>query len=92
MPISNNINLDFVHITAGDFLMGSDPGRDHQAVSDEKLQHKLSVSDFYIMRHPITNSQYQQFVEDTDHRKPLFWEEGEFPSDKANHPRCRGIL
>ena len=86
MPKTNDLNLDFILIPAGDFLMGSDSSRDPQAVADEKPQHKLSVSDFYIMRHPVTNSQYKEFVEDTGHRSPLFWKKGEFPSDKGNHP------
>jgi formylglycine-generating enzyme required for sulfatase activity len=86
MQPPNNLDLDFVHIPASDFLMGSDPGHDHQADSDEQPQHTLSVSDYYIMRHPVTNAQYRQFVEATGHRLPLFWQKGEFPSDKADHP------
>jgi formylglycine-generating enzyme required for sulfatase activity len=81
-----NIDLDFVSIPAGEFLMGSDTSRDRQADSDEQPQHTLSVSEFLIMRHPVTNAQYRGFVEATGHRNPLFWKKGEFPDDKANHP------
>jgi formylglycine-generating enzyme required for sulfatase activity len=82
----NSLNLDFILIPEGEFRMGSDLDRDHHASSDEQPQHTLSVSDFYIMRHPITNAQYRPFVEATGHRPPLFWEDGEFPADKADHP------
>jgi formylglycine-generating enzyme required for sulfatase activity len=86
MQSSNELDLDLIFIPAGDFLMGSDPKQDHQADSDEQPQHTLFVSDYFIMRHPVTNAQYRQFVEATDHRTPLFWNKGEFPADKADHP------
>jgi len=85
MP-QDTLALDFVLIPAGDFLMGSDSNRDRQSQSDEQPQHMLSVSDFYFLRHPVTNAQYRQFVEATEHRAPLFWKKGEFPADKADHP------
>jgi len=82
----NTLNLEFIPIPAGDFLMGSTPARDRQAQPDEQPQHTLFVSDYFIMRHPITNAQYRLFVEATGHRPPLFWKKGEFPNDKADHP------
>lgn len=80
------LTLDFIHIPAGDFIMGSDPGRDRKAQSDEQPQHTLSVSEFYIMRHTVTNAQYRQFIEAANHRTPLFWKKGIYPADKADHP------
>lgn len=84
--LSDNITLDFIKIPAGDFLMGSDPRHDREAQADEQPQHVLSVSDFFIMRHPVTNSEYYLFIEATGHRAPLFWVNGDFPDDKAEHP------
>ncbi len=86
MSQTTTLDLDFVLIPKGDFLMGSDSNRDHEAQTDEQPQHMLSVSDFYIMRHPLTNAQYHLFVEATGHRAPLFWENGVFPADKSDHP------
>lgn len=76
--------LDFIFIPAGEFLMGSDPSRDRNAPrqSDETPQHRLGVTDFNIMRYPVTNAQYHVFVEATGHRAPLYWPK----SDLADHP------
>jgi len=80
------LDLGFVLIPASEFRMGSDPSKDRNSQVDERPIHTLNVSDFYIMRYPVTNAQYHQFMEATGHRAPLFWEDGKFPDDKANHP------
>lgn len=79
-------NLDFVLIPTADFFMGSDQARDAGAHVDEFPGHVLHVTDYYIMRYPVTNAQYLQFIQDTGHRQPLFWTEGAFPAGKENHP------
>ncbi|MCX7668961.1 MAG: formylglycine-generating enzyme family protein, partial [Anaerolineae bacterium] len=66
------INLEFVLIPAGEFIIGSDR-RDRTAGDDERPQHRLDITDFHIMRHPVTNAQYRRFVEAAGHRPPLFW-------------------
>ena len=78
--------LDFVLIPEGEFIMGSDPSKDRHAQPDEMPAHQLLVSDFYLMRHPVTNDQYRQFMEASGHRAPYFWKDGKFPEDKADHP------
>jgi iron(II)-dependent oxidoreductase len=82
----SNLNLDFVLIPEGEFLMGSHASRDRQAQPDETPQHELSVTDYYIMRYPVTNAQYRLFVEAASHRPPLFWRDGRFPAERADHP------
>lgn len=67
-------------------MMGSRLSCDSKATDDEMPYHELDVTDFYIMRFPVTNAQYQQFVEATGHRAPLFWTEGKYPADQADHP------
>lgn len=84
MPVS--LNLDFVKIAAGEFLMGSDPKHDSNHEPDEIPQHLLQVTDYYLMRHQVTNQQYAAFVEATGHRAPLFWKGGQIPPGKENHP------
>jgi formylglycine-generating enzyme required for sulfatase activity len=80
------LDLDFVLIPAGEFVIGSAPSDDRLTQPDETPQHRLRVSDFYIMRCPVTNAQYRLFVEATQHRPPHFWPEGGFPVEKADHP------
>jgi len=86
MQPKTDLDLDFVKIPVGEFRFGSNSRKDHQADSDEQPQHKLSVTDYYIMKHPVTNAQYRVFTDATGHRLPLFWENEVFPADKADHP------
>ncbi len=80
------LQLDFIRIPAGDFIMGSKKSQDALASDDEFPQHVLEISDYYIARYPVTNAQYWEFVQATGHRTPLFWEAGQYPEAKANHP------
>lgn len=80
------IDLDFVLIPGGEFIIGSRSQEDGEAGADEKPQHRLDVSDFYIMRYPVTNTQYARFVEAAHYRAPLFWPKSGFPQDLADHP------
>lgn len=80
-----NPELDLVRIPKADFIMGSDRSRDSQAHDDETPAHTLRVTDYFIMRNPVTNALYLQFTQETGHRTPLFWLKG-YPADKADHP------
>lgn len=81
-----SLDLNFVHIPAGEFIIGSKRSSDPEAPEDEMPQHILEVSDYYIMRFPVTNAQYRQFMEATGYRPPLFWADGKFPAAQADHP------
>ncbi|MBM4430744.1 MAG: NACHT domain-containing protein, partial [Chloroflexi bacterium] len=54
---------EWVEIPAGEFWMGSEKGFD-----DERPLHRLHLDRFSISRVPITNAQYQLFVQASDHR------------------------
>ena len=51
-----------VLIPAGEFLMGSNDS-DSDAQDDEKPEHTVYVDAFYMDEHPVTNAEYQKFVE-----------------------------
>jgi len=84
--MASKLDIDFVLIPAGEFVMGSDRKIDRLSEPEERPCHRLIVSDYYISRYPVTNAQYRLFVEAEGHRPPLFWPEGKFPEDKADHP------
>ncbi len=84
--MQSELDLGFVLIPDGEFVIGSKPSGDRLAQPDEIPQHRLRVSDFYMMRYPVTNVQYRLFVEATGHRPPLFWPAGQFPEEKADRP------
>jgi len=65
--------------------MGS-TGADKMAWHDEKPQHQVYLPEYRISLTPVTNRQYQQFVEATGHRVPDHWKYGRIPSGKADHP------
>ena len=83
--VLSTLELEFVLIPAGEFIVGS-ARADRQAQDDERPQHRLRVADFHILRYPVTNAQYGQFVQATGHRPPLYWAGGQFPADKADAP------
>lgn len=84
--MQTRLDLDFVFIPASEFVMGSDPGSDRLAQTDETPQGRLYVSDYYLMRFPVTNAQYYLFMQATGHRPPRFWRNDQFPAAKADHP------
>ncbi len=60
--------LGFVPIPEGEFIMGSDPKKDPQAVSDEQPQHSLSLLAYYIGRYPVTVAQFRAFVKPSKYK------------------------
>ena len=78
------IDLDWCHVPAGEFLMGSNEHHDR-----EKPQVSLYLPEFYISKTPVTNLQYKQFVDTQSHRLPSHWKNGQIPQGKENHPVTR---
>jgi formylglycine-generating enzyme required for sulfatase activity len=55
-------NLGFVQIPAGEFIMGSDDGRD-----EEKPQHTVTLPDYWIAKYPVTVAQFRAFTKATNY-------------------------
>jgi formylglycine-generating enzyme required for sulfatase activity len=84
---------EMILITGGTFTMGCDQGNDN-----ERPAHTNAVSAFYIDRYPVTQAEYQQFVQSTEHTIPCYkveWADQEYnwdpetlspPGDKLDHP------
>lgn len=43
-------------------------------------------SDYYICKYAVTNSEWKQFVDATDHTAPKYWNGNEYPTGKGDHP------
>jgi formylglycine-generating enzyme required for sulfatase activity len=75
VAVAEALNQDlnpFVFIEGGRFQMGSPDG---VGSDDERPQHGVTLSSFYIQQFEVTNGEYQ-----------LFKEEHEFPPDEASYP------
>lgn len=66
-------HLEMVPIPGGVFPFGED-GID------------VEVPGFEIDRYPVTNRDFEAFVEDTGHRAPQYWPGGNLPEEIADHP------
>ena len=68
-------------IPAGEFEMGNSLGG---GGDDERPVHTVYVGRFYIDVHEVTNAQYKQFMDETGHAAPAFWEDPDL--NAPNHP------
>ena len=58
-----------VLIQGGTFLMGSAED-DIEGLSNERPQHRVTLSDFYLQEHEVTNAEYRRFDPDHDPDAP----------------------
>ncbi|MDE0086344.1 MAG: SUMF1/EgtB/PvdO family nonheme iron enzyme, partial [Candidatus Poribacteria bacterium] len=73
VPDDLDIPDDMVFVPAGEFQMG---GNDDEANEDEHPVHTIFVDAFLIDKYPVTNAQYQEFLNaNPQWRKPPKWYE-----------------
>ncbi len=46
----------------------------------------LEIDGFQIGVYPVTNAQYQRFVQETGHAPPQDWTDGIYPANRGDHP------
>ncbi|MDQ1296769.1 MAG: SUMF1/EgtB/PvdO family nonheme iron enzyme, partial [Bacteroidota bacterium] len=46
----------------------------------------INLSDFEILDHPVTNTEYKAFIDNTKYTAPLHWEKGRIPKGKEDYP------
>lgn len=62
-------------------------GLDRKWIEKECPQHEVELSAFSIAKFPVTNSEYRDFLLDTQHPEiPSSWHFRQYPHDLANHP------
>jgi formylglycine-generating enzyme required for sulfatase activity len=84
--LSTVLGIEWVTVAGGGSRLGSDLLHDHWAQDAEMPQHEVVLPAFQIARCPITNYQYQLFVQATEHAPPPHWRDGVFPTGKHDHP------
>jgi formylglycine-generating enzyme required for sulfatase activity len=65
---------DWCDVPAGSFLLGSSD-QDEQADADEKPQRTVDLPGFRIARYPVTNAQWQMFMDAGGYRERRWWSE-----------------
>jgi formylglycine-generating enzyme required for sulfatase activity len=73
------IEPQMVQIPAGKFLMG-------MKGNDQKPQREVELSEYSIGKYPVTNREYQAFVQDAQYDLPSGWENGKYPGEKGDYP------
>jgi formylglycine-generating enzyme required for sulfatase activity len=77
---------ELILIPAGEFLMGSDPQEDKDALDNEQPQHRLYLPDYYLSKTPVTNWQYKAFVLATGRTAPQGWTNETHLHREEDHP------
>jgi formylglycine-generating enzyme required for sulfatase activity len=86
ITLAPGVEIFFVPVPAGKFLMGSDPAQDKSAFVEEQPVHSVHLDVYWIGKYPITNEQYQVFVRATGHRAPVHWKNKVISKGEEQHP------
>ncbi|WP_428268200.1 SUMF1/EgtB/PvdO family nonheme iron enzyme [Haliangium sp.] len=80
--------MRFLWVPGGTFWMGSGD-EDPEAYDDEKPKHQVQVSPFWLAETPVTNRQYEQFLQARpETREPRFWRNRQY--NQAEQPVVGG--
>ena len=63
------------------FLMGNKDGE-----PDEKPEHEVKLSAYYIDQFEVTNAQYKAFIDATGRPAPEYWIDGNYPPGMGDYP------
>ena len=67
--------MEFCYVPPGPFIMGSSDD-DPDAFDDEKPQHEYNIPyGYWIGRYPVSNAQFQYFVDAGGYQDPTWWSE-----------------
>ena len=80
------VDIDLIHIPAGEFWMGSDPAVGEENGYLGQPRHRVYLHEYYIGRTPVTNAQFLPFVQATGHHMPDHWGGGGPLEGAEQHP------
>ena len=79
--LAEALDRSAVYIPPGEFLMGSDTGRD-----DERPPRLVYMDAFELDRYEVTNAQYCRFLQVTRREPPPYWSANEYPLGQGDYP------
>ncbi|ORA72063.1 ergothioneine biosynthesis protein EgtB [Mycobacterium heidelbergense] len=62
-----------VPVPGGPFVLGVDAASEPYSLDNERPAHVVDVPTFRIGRVPVTNGEWQQFIDDGGYREPRWW-------------------
>ncbi|KUI35254.1 iron(II)-dependent oxidoreductase EgtB [Mycobacterium sp. IS-1496] len=62
-----------VPVPGGPFVLGVDAAAEPHSLDNERPAHVVDIPGFRIGRVPVTNGEWQQFVDDGGYRQPRWW-------------------
>ncbi|MEO6061768.1 MAG: bifunctional serine/threonine-protein kinase/formylglycine-generating enzyme family protein [Thermoflexales bacterium] len=68
ITLSPGVEMEFVRVPAGEFLLGSDKGKDPAAAADELPQHTLTLPEYWMGKGPVQVTQFAAFVRTTGYK------------------------
>lgn len=87
---------DMIRIPAGTYIVGSSQSEIEQVSSqwnakidmftDELERRQVTISEFLIDAHEVTNAEYYDFMEATRYPPPPHWTDGFYPAGTDTHP------
>jgi gamma-glutamyl hercynylcysteine S-oxide synthase len=60
-------------VAGGPFVLGVDAADEPYSLDNERDAHVVDVADFRIGRVPVTNAEWQDFIDDGGYREPRWW-------------------
>ena len=72
-PPGRNVPHDAVLVPAGEFVLGVDAGNEPSSLDNERPAHVVEVPAFRIGRLPVTNGEWQGFIDDRGYAQRRWW-------------------
>jgi iron(II)-dependent oxidoreductase len=73
LPAGRAVPHDAVLIPAGEFVLGVDAADEPWSLDNERPAHRVSLPAFRLSRLPVTNAEWQQFIDAGGYDEPRWW-------------------
>jgi iron(II)-dependent oxidoreductase len=73
LPPGRAVPHDSVLVAAGPFVLGVDATDEPWSLDNERPAHVVDLPAFRIARFPVTNAEWQQFIEAGGYAEPRYW-------------------
>lgn len=75
LPAGRALPTESVHVPAGAFTLGVDGTDEPWSLDNERPAHTVELPGFRIATSPVTNAEWQRFIDDGGYDEPRWWSE-----------------